>query len=604
MILEELVRYYETCCEKDPGKMPKMGYSTADISYAVMLTGEGAIKGLMPLKDKVQRGKKMAEVPRKMTVPFQKVRSGRSPDSYFLADKALFILGLPKESTKKTEDARKKEQDKFDQDAIAYFERCKKMHLELLQSVNSPAAEAVKHFFESWDPKQAKTHPAVVPYLSELGKANLVFDLNEHYVQDDPQINAVWRDCFIRQSDGREGQCLVTGKQDHIATLHPKIKGVRGGMTAGTTLVGFNANAFESYGKEQGENAPVGEYAAFAYGVALNQLIASPKNRTFLGDMTVVYWSETAEDQYQDIFSDCLDMPEDDDKQINQIFENMRKGLPIDIEGIDLKSKFYILGLSPNAARLSVRFFMDNTFGYFLENLAKHDGRLAIEQPVFDKGKRLSVWKLLNETVNQNNRDKTPSPLLAGAVAQSVFMDTKYPMALYYGVTQRIKAEQGSHKLTWRRAAIIKAFFLKQFEKSENPIKECLTVSLNEETNNPAYVMGRLFSVLEDIQKKANPNINATIKDRYFNSACATPGIVFPRLINLSGSHLKKIAAKNKGQAVNYNKLLQELMWKLNLEGSQSYPKRLNLEKQGAFQLGYYHQTQKRYQKKEDKNND
>ncbi len=214
--------------------------------------------------------------------------------------------------------------------------------------------------------------------------------------------------------------------------------------------------------------------------------------------------------------------------------------MPSDLKDVDLSTEFYILGIAPNAARLSVRFFLKNQFGNFLKNIASHYSRMEIVKPVYEKKGPLVPWKILQETVNQKMRDKTPSPQMTGATMQAILMDTPYPMALYYGVENRVKAEQGPGKITWRR--------------------------------------------------------NATIKDRYFNSACATPAMAFPVLIKLATNHLKKI--DNRGAVVNLNIKMGVLMDKLEFDGEKALPKHQNLEEQGIFQLGYYHQTQKRFEKK------
>ena len=256
---------------------------------------------------------------------------------------------------------------------------------------------------------------------------------------------------------------------------------------------------------------------------------------------------------------------------------------------MDPNMEFYVLGLSPNAARLSVRFFLRNSFGAFLRNAQTHQQRLEIIKPTYDKFDTIPMWKLLDETVNQNSRDKTPAPNMAGEVLRSVLTDTRYPATLLNGVVLRIRAE---HSVTRGRAAILKAYYLKNTH-FDVP-KEVLTVSLNPDSTNVPYNLGRLFSLLEAVQAAANPGINATIKDKYFNSASATPAIVFPVLVNLAQKHLKKL---DTGLRTYYDKQITELISKLG----ESYPPRMSLPQQGCFQLGYYHQTQSRFEKKEEK---
>lgn len=264
----------------------------------------------------------------------------------------------------------------------------------------------------------------------------------------------------------------------------------------------------------------------------------------------------------------------------------------------DIKKHHPILGLSPNAARLSVRFFLHNTFRGFLDHIQSHYRRLEIVRPSYDKFETLPIWKLLDETVNQNARDKSPAPDLAGEVLRAVLNDTRYPATLLNGVALRIRAER---EVTRGRAAILKAYYTKLAESTsrEHPDipEEVLQVSLNPDATNVPYLLGRLFSVLEAVQAAANPGINATIRDKYFSGASATPAAVFPVLVNLAQKHLKKLNAANRGLSIAYEKQMTELLSKLGTE----YPAHLNLRQQGSFQLGYYFQTQARYQKKEEK---
>jgi CRISPR-associated protein Csd1 len=260
---------------------------------------------------------------------------------------------------------------------------------------------------------------------------------------------------------------------------------------------------------------------------------------------------------------------------------------------LDPNKPFYILGLSPNAARLSIRFFLRNSFGAILKNVQAHYERLEIVRPVYDKFESLPMWKLLSETVNQNARDKSPSPVLSGEVLRAILTNTAYPATLLNGVVLRIRAE---HEVTRGRAAILKAYYLKN--KNQDVPEEVLTVSLNPDSTNIPYTLGRMFSVLEAIQSAANPGINATIKDKYFSSASTIPATIFPTLVDLAQKHLRKLKSSNTGLAIFYEKQLSELAETIG----DTFPARLNLPQQGSFQLGYYHQTAARYQKKEENN--
>ena len=426
----------------------------------------------------------------------------------------------------------------------------------------------------------------------------MIFEVNGLFVHEDERVKQAWETVCSQTGTGKEGVCLVTGQHTEIARIHSLIKGVSGAQSSGAALVSFNAPAFESYGKEQSYNAPVGQYAVFAYTAALNSLIADRDHKTVLGDTTIVYWSEDGNEQYQNAFSFITEPTIENQSIVDGVFKNLEKGLAVDIdnvaESLDLNQRFYILGLAPNAARLAVRFFYQDSFGNILKHLKEHYDRMEIVRPSDDNLEYLGTWRMLQETVNKKSRDKKPLPSLPSAVFRAMLSGGRYPAALYEAVLGRIRSEQDDsekqiYKITRGRMAIIKAVLLQNAKMK----KEDVQVSLNEDLTNIAYILGREFAVLERIQQEANPKINATIKDRYYNSACATPASIFPILFKLKNSHIRKL---KKVEDVNfYEDLLKQLQGKLEATENTktACPKRLTLEEQGMFNLGYYHQVLK-----------
>lgn len=603
MILQALTSLYEALAPK--GEVPKEGWSREKISFALGIDENGDLLRITPLfKPGDMPKEKKKEEPQKMMVPIKV--GNKSPK--FLWGNSGFILGAAN--------------DKTPEKAKECFERNRQFHHQLLDKVDSPAAKAILNFFDGWEPEKTTENELVAQYASELlGSANMVFRFNGKFVHEIPELSAAWQTHYGAAQTEKE-QCLITGMLDAIPETHPLIKGIQGAQSSGAALVSFNESAFCSYKKKQNQNAPVGKYAAFAYTTALNHLLEDRKNVHRIGDASVVCWAENADKQYEDFAADLFfgdgDGDQSDEQWLSALqasVELLAKGLPCRELDLDPERKFYILGISPNAARLAVRFFYCDSFGNIVKNIKAHYDRLEIVRPSYDKYPMLPLWKLLsatNRTIKKKNdngtnaerpyseesgknKDKPQNSAMAGAVARAIFSGGRYPASLLECTFLRIRAER---EITRERAAIIKAYYLRN--PNEKCPKEVLTVSLNENSKNIPYTLGRLFSVYEEIQKEANlrnpgnPGINTTIKDRYFGSAAAMPATVFPILSNLAQKHLRKLSDK---QRIYLDKKVMTLKSVLG----EQYPAHMSLPEQGSFDLGYYHQTQARYTKKEDK---
>lgn len=587
MILQALTEYYQAL-ERE-GKIAAPGWSPVKVSFALCLGTGGTLEHIVSIQTEQSKGKKMVLAPQSIPLPAP-VKRTVGVAANFLCDNSSYLLGIDNKGKP--------------QRSLECFTACKELHETLLKDVDSPAAQAVLAFFRTWNPEKTWENPVLAEYLENiLAGGNLIFRTEYGYVHEDSAVRRAWEAYYNSAGDGPQGICLVTGEMGPIENIHPSIKNVVGAQSSGAALVSFNAPAFCSYGKEQNLNAPTGKFASFAYTAALNHLLADRDHVFRIGDATVVCWARNAKPAYAALFGGAffgasVSYTESD---LRGMVKSLCAGQLVvyDEDKLDPNMDFYVLGLSPNAARLSVRFFLHNSFKGFLNNIQAHYDRLEIVRPAYDKFETLPLWKLLSETVNQNSRDKSPAPDLAGEVLRSILTNTRYPATLLNGVTLRIRAER---EVTRGRAAILKAYYQKLQEavSRENPDipEEVLQVSLNPNTNNIPYTLGRLFSVLEAIQESANPGLNTTIKDKYFNSAAATPAVIFPVLTNLAQKHLKKLRGSNRGLSIVYDKQLTELFSKL--DGTE-YPTRMNLPQQGSFQLGYYHQTRARYQKKEEK---
>lgn len=583
MILQALTAYYEALLAQ--GKLSAPGWTDAfPVSYELEIGNDGTLIDVIDCRESVLRGKKTALAPRQMRVPTHVKRSS-GVAANFLCDNATYLLGADEKG--KPERARQ------------CFAACAALHHALLDAVDNPAARAVLSFFDTWRPEQAATHPLLAQRWKDIaGSANLVFTYDDggsrRPVTELPAFQDAWQQHYQHDDpDAAHAQCLITGQDAPIALTHPSIKGVRDAQPTGAALVSFNGPAFCSYGHEQNANAPVSAYAAFAYTTALNTLLADQNHRQLLGDTTVVCWAENASSACAGLGMAALfGAPKNSgiqEEDISRALAQLAVGQDctwLD-EQLQPEQHVYFLGLAPNAARLSVRFFLRDSVQDFARHIRTHEQALEIVRPSFDERTRLSVWALAQETVNQKAQKSSPTPQLAGDLLRAVLTGSRYPATLLNGVTLRIRAEQD---ITRGRAAILKAYYTRN--KSALCPEEVLTVELNEQSNYTPYVLGRLFAVLEDVQSAANPGLNATIKDHYFNSACATPAVVFPTLLKLAQKHLQKLST---GSGIYFNRQITNLIGRLDAP----FPARMTLPEQGTFEIGYYHQTQKRYEKKQ-----
>jgi CRISPR-associated protein Csd1 len=454
-------------------------------------------------------------------------------------------------------------------------------------------------------------HPKIVPHLEILLKGgNLVFMFNGMFANEDAAIQQAW-ETHKADGDAVLGQCLVTGEIAPIARLHPSLKGIRGASAFGGSLVSFNDRAYESFNKTelQGLNSPVSEKATSAYTTALNYLLSSAnENKKFtIGDATVVYWAESEKKEYARAFlglcePEVVEIPAEEaspvrdkkaEKRIKKVAEKVRRVQALDVkkllDGLDGNPRFYVLGLAPNAARVSVRFFHSDPFDKIVEKIMQHYKDLEIVKEFEDQHTYLTIQDIVKETISKKASDPEASPLMAGSVFRAVLANTPYPAALYNAIINRIRADQDDQKkfiskINYTRAAIIKAYLLRKYRnQSQHPIQEVLVMSLNEQSTHPAYVLGRLFAVLEKVQQEAIGDVNASIKDRYFTSACASPASVFPILLRLSQHHISKVGA------YYHDKRIEAILGKLDVE-KNPIPAHLSLDDQGVFVLGYYHE--------------
>jgi len=474
------------------------------------------------------------------------------------------------------------------------FELFRVLHLRLREKVAHPHFEAVCSFLASWSPEQADK----LENFAEFSGSNLCFQIQgvPGFVHALPESRKAWanevltspvEDPSVEQSFG---ECLITGQPSAIASVHPAIKGVVDpGGQAEKGIISFNQPSFCSFGKKQSQNAPVSNVAAFQYATALNWLLGSSKHQVRIANTTAVFWTAKPT-AVESLFADFIDgnlqledAPSQDEGltlRIRTFMEIMRQGGGAEVSKLDAdpSTPFFMLGLSPNSSRLSVRFWHVSTLGQTIDKLKEHYDALRI-QPSSDRDPEFpAAWRLLLQTGRES---KDVPPILAGPLMQSILTGSRYPQGLFNAVLNRIRAD---HEITFLRASIFKAFLTRNHQLD-------IPMSLDTTRTEPAYLLGRLFAALEKTQEDALPGINATIRDRFYSAASATPGTVFPRLLRTYQHHLSKLEG---GYKVNRERLVQQIM-----AGLDNMPGHLALEGQGLFAIGYYHQRQDLFTKKD-----
>ena len=593
MILQSLQRCYRLMAADAQFEVAPLGQSMVEIWFEIELRPDGQIAAVYDLRD----GKKG----KRILVPEQKGRSGKNPPAYVFCDKSKYFFGreLGKGQWVETPGS---------------LENAVAQHQALLADLADEGAQAMLHFLALAQAGELLLDK--VPEDVFASGRNLVFRLSgdQRYLHERPMITQRLQERQVSADAGEtvRGTCLLSGAKNlPIARTHTLIKGVRGSNTTGATIAGFNFKAVESYGKSQSYNSPVSEQAMFEYTTALNMLLKSPKNRLFIGDTTCVFWNEQEiGGQIDDTMRALLAGLEEEEEagaaldqksagRTANILKRSQQGLYVDETFLQAhnETKVYILGLAPNVARLSVRFWYSDTYGQFVRHLEAHQRDLALVAP-FAKMLPPSINDILKAAAALGKLENVPNTLENGLFT-AVMENGPYPQGLYQAMLSRLRAECGrpleEDKDAWKnnRTLYIRAAMLKAHLNRKSRIlgdhKEEITVSLNEESQSIGYQLGRAFAVLEAIQKDANGAAN--IREKYFQSASATPAAVFGRLLGLAQHHLAK-----SGDKYSNDKLLERILNRID-----ELPKTLDMEEQGRFILGYYHQRKALFPSSKDK---
>ena len=569
-ILQALGTHYERLLAN--GAAPPYGYSTEAVSFVIVLSPAGALVDVRDVRDLAGR----APRPSRRQVPQAVIRTVKVAAN-FLWDKTAYALGVTKDRDTQAPVAGTRGERN------AFLE----LHERLLGDTDDEGLRSLLTFVRGWDAEQYSG----LPHATEMLDTNVAFmlDGSGELLHERRAARELWVQ-HLGERTKRRRVCLVSGARASTSKLHPKIKGVYGAQSSGASLVSFNLDAFSSYGMMKGDNAPVSESATFRYTTALNALLDRDSGRRLrIGDTTTVFWAEaagreTTASACEDLFGALLEpTPTDaaESARLADALAAMAEGrlLSTAQPELDERTRFFVLGLAPNAARVSVRFWHQDDFGKLARRVAEHWQDLRIEPWPWQT--MPAVWQLLLETAAQRKSENIP-PTLGGALMRAILTGSRYPHSLLAAVVVRIRADKS---VNGGRAAICKACLARDhrlgLEEEETPM------SLDRANDNPAYLLGRLFAVYEGAQRAALPNLNATIKDRYFGAAMATPASVFPLLERGSAAHLASMRKGEKGGLAHwFDREIDAVLSRM----SGAFPRSLRLEEQGRFAIGYHHQ--------------
>lgn len=562
-------------------RVPPYGFSYEKIGFVLVLGRDGTLVDVAPVNAEI-------DVP---VDPMTTRTSGIFP--MFVWDKTAYVLGLAPEQKKRTAD---------EHAAFVDFQT------KTIGTSDDDGLVSVLRFLNAWKPDRE----SLVRFSEVIMGTNVVFKLDgeQQFIHDRPAARALWLEHLANQ-EAPAGTCLITAKAGRIALTHPTIGGVRGAQSSGASVISFNQESFISYGKKQGENAPVSEAAAFAYTTALNELLSrDSKQKVQIGDATTVFWAEadeaaaaqSAEFAAQFLFAPSQDQLDDIErnKLAKEVMESVEKGRPL--ENPELKlfpgTRFYILGLSPNAARLSVRFWHQTTLGELGAAFHEHWRDFYMETPP-RRGLPPSVSALALRTgparKDANDRVKFSfddvSPRVAGELMRAILTRGRYPGSLLATLVMRIRSDG---YLDHTRASLIKAVLVRTMRLEGRLPKEDYLVRTDPDDPNTARRLGRLFAVLERTQTAAlGDKINATIKDKYLGAAAATPGRVFPGLITNAAHHTARLRkghsdAKWVKKPAAAGFALDRDIGRLTANFTDGFPSQQSIEEQGLFLVGYY----------------
>lgn len=617
MLIKALCDYYDV----KEGSSASSGnadlFSKQSVSFMIFLSRDGEISGILDIRNekKVSAGKdktKSVLVPREITLPKRSQKPGI--DLNIIEHRPLYIFGLNYD--KKTGIFSPDDRTKKAEKSHALFTEG---NLEFCEGLESDIICAYRNFLLNWKPEEQTENPFLKAISKDYSSSYycFAFDGDERILlHEDKALLEKYAAKIKEEQENKTDEisavCPIEGRNLPVARIHEKIKGIRGGNSVGGVLVGVKNSAFESYGKTQSYNSGISEVAMMKYTATLNKLLADPKHSLFIDEMSMVFFAIDRNDEAPcEVMSDMLSGSKSNELQgnVSSVAGNIPQGSVGNLSALKTHENllFYVAGLTPNSSRISQKFVIRNSFGKIIANLEQHQRDLQIKEGAG----QIPLLKLKAELVSPKSREEKAPPPLLSALLMSMLNGTNYPFALLETVVRRVKSDSNEEKnqfikINDTRVSIIKACLNRKARFMNQ--KEEITMALDETNTNPAYLCGRLFAVLEKLQKDAyapekksdktkkdenqpesnqsnkaaGKGLNRTIKDAYFGSACVRPATVLPKLMLLSQHHLSKLDSE-----VSYSKMIGGIISLIDGE----FPQTLSLEDQGKFIIGYYQQN-------------
>ncbi len=604
MLIKALCDYYDYKSEKKQSTIPD-GYDVQPVSWQVHLTENGEISSINDYRNEVEifqktknkdgtiteKPKKIKKVPREIILP--KRTDKPAVCSNIIEHRPLYLFGLNYSNGKLTPDDKTEKAKKSHDDFV-------KKNLEFFQDLNSPICVAYKKFIENWVPAQQTENQYLLALGKEYANSYFCFVLDSDITKS-PQEDAAFMEKYQKQllenkknsasEDVYTAICPILGEKLPVARTHDKIKFPG---RSGCVLVSMDKTAYESYGKKHSYNSSISEIAMKKYTTAFNHLVKDLHHRAIINDMVFVFFALEHNDTKEcDLFSQFFkEAPKSNyDRVLEEIIKKIKTGMSVDYSVLDIHDtvEFYVAGFTSNVSRICQKFMIKDSFGKIMENMAQH--QIDMMTAGNEQG-MIGFGKIAKELISPKSTKDSVSPSLMTGIIHAASNGDFYPQELLATVIQRVKTDHNEEKkhfikMNFTRIGIIKAYINRKYRKIKN--KEEIKMALNLEEKNIAYRCGRLFAVLEKIQQdSAQGKLNTTIVDGYFSSACSKPATVFPKLVELSNHHLKKLEEKS---VESYKRLLEEIM----SEMGTFFPIVLSLEDQGRFILGYYQQNQSLY---------